>query len=144
MIALANEVWAGVELRRPPDAPAAPAANPVEPQPVAVAPSAAVAQPPPRALAFVPLGVGWFARGSVVAGAAWAIVELGLFVASAVTTVQLNGMKMGENRGPFHGEYLEPEIPKANMLNVVTSVTFFAGLAAVAADVLFGNSSWPE
>jgi hypothetical protein len=102
-------------------------------------------EPPSRAFAFVPLGVGHFVRGATATGGAWLAGELLCFVLSATTVTLLEQLKVPDApHAPFQYGQIRPEdVPRATALNTVSTLSFIGGLVAVFADIIFGNIVWP-
>ena len=152
--ALADEVFASVEKQRalegaprepaPPRSTDASAAVAAEATPLVLVP--APSGPPPRALAFLPLGIGHFARGDIAHGGAWLFAQVALFATSAATYARLDSMKKadGENKGILSGDIGLSRRSEAEGLNAAASITFFAGVAAVIANVVVAYLTWPE
>lgn len=145
-IALSNDVFADAEKRRANESPPpnSPSASPVlksdpEPQP-GVRKSANL----PRALAFLPFGIGHFIDGRIAAGVLFALVEVALFVTASVTVAQLESLKEpgGRNVIFLKGDYTPENKPRAETLNDISGTAFFSGLGVVAADVFVGNVFW--
>lgn len=144
-IALANDVFSDAEKRRAQESP-----PPTPPPAVKSEPDApgvgAKSGPPPRALAFLPLGIGHFASGRIATGVLFLLVEVAMFVTAIGTVVKLESLKApGGDNAPFiKGDYTPENKPTAYTMNYISSATFFTGLAAVVVDVVVGNVNWPE
>jgi hypothetical protein len=143
VIALSNEVWAEMEKRRaqevaPPSAPTPAPAPQIEPPP-ATAPSG-----PSRALAFMPLGIGHFARGEPGIGALWLVAELGLFGLSIGGVAKVESFKTGGGTPLIGGMVPRAQIAEANQWNAVYSIAFFAGVAVLVANIVVSVLTWPE
>jgi hypothetical protein len=146
-IALANDVFSDAEKRRaqespPPNSPSAP---PVLKTDQEAQPDLRISTPP-RALAFLPLGIGHFATGRIATGVLFLLVEVAMFVTAIGTVAKLESLKApgGDNVPFIKGDYVAENKDQARTMNYVSSATFFTGLAAVVVDVLVGNVNWPE
>lgn len=145
-IALANDVFADAEKRRaqqspPPSSPSAPPVLGAAPEP---RPAPRKLGAPPRALAFLPFGLGHFASGHLVTGVLFLVVEAALFAIAIGTVAKLEDLKQGDKVLFVRGQYLEADKPQAHALNNISSATFFTGLGAAVADLVVGNLTWPE
>lgn len=146
LIALADEVWAELEKRKPPQPTPTPPPGPAppEPEPVVLAPPAPVlSAPPSRALAFVPFGGGHFARGDEGAGAAWFAATLLPFGLSAVGFVRLETMKLGGELGE-RGNIRRSQFVEATAWNYTYPIAFFAGVAVLVLNVIVAYLTWPS
>ena len=141
MIALADEVWAELERWRPPE-PAAVAPPVVEaPQPVTVA-RAPERSGPSRALAFVPFGIGHFARGDSAQGAVWLVAQVALFGVAAGALLGLDSLIV--DGGAFEGGTVyRDQVGTAEALKVTYPLAFWAGVAVLAANIVVALVTWP-
>lgn len=135
LIALASEVWAELEKRKPPQATATPPPGP--------APPPAAQTPPSRLLAFVPFGGGHFARGEAGAGAAWLIAAVVPFAVSALGLARLETLKLGGSFGES-GDIGRSQFAEATAWNYAYPIAFFAGVAVLVLNVVVANLTWPS
>jgi hypothetical protein len=134
----------GLGLRPREEPRASPTPSPV-PSPSPAAPPTAAGPPPPAppplALAFVPFGVGQFANAQPLKGAAFAIVEVGLFVTAAVAFVTFQGLQCPptECAPDPRGAAVFRDVDDASRASTAQSValgTFYGGLGVVALGII--------
>ncbi|MBL8954320.1 MAG: hypothetical protein JNK82_26315, partial [Myxococcaceae bacterium] len=127
LISLANEVWAELEKWRPAE-PAPAAARPLVVEAVAPAPPVAPREKaaPSRALAFVPFGIGHFARGDSAQGAVWLLAQVALFGIAAGALAGLDALIV--DGGAFKGGTVyRDQLGTAEALKFTYPVAFWAG-----------------
>ena len=147
LIALADDVWAEMQKRKPPQPALTPPPGPPpsEPQPVVITPAApapAAESPPSRALAFVPFGGGHFVRGDTGGGVAWLAATLVPFGLSALALIRLEDMKLS---GKVRESGLIPrsQFGEATAWNYTYPIAFVAGVAVLLLNVLVAWLTWP-
>ena len=139
LIALADEVWAELEKRKPPQP--VPTPPPVVVRPPAP-PAPAAESSPSRALAFVPFGGGHFARGDTTAGVAWLAATLVPFGLSALALIRLEDLKLSGKVGET-GLIPRSQFGEATAWNYTYPIAFFAAVAVLVLNVLVAWLTWP-
>lgn len=111
-------------------------APPLPPPSTATLPAAAKPEPS-IAVAFVPFGVPQFVQGHPVRGTLFAVTEVGLFVAAALSFTAFEGLKQSD------GTFALEDVDNAETLQAAYLTTFWSGVGVAALGIVDALLSHP-